>query len=284
MLYMGVGVALATAAVLVAVLLVPPHVGSTGSSLVGAAVLTYSGARPVADSAASQFQDGGWTLLVAVGLVSAVPESIPVNTTELGNISCVFSPAVTLTNLTVPGYTGNRSWGASPAWEFVYRNAEDTIALVSVIDGQGTVLGTVTGLECAFAALLVTPIPGNVINSSQAAGAVAPEAHAFLATYPNASADFALVGSHSAGGGKLGAEWTVVYSTCPLSSSASGTGPEFKATVDASTGTVLSTNTTSNASCRVGTPTLAVGPSSPPASWSEASTVIARPASSPRRG
>jgi len=254
MLYLGVAVAVAIAVLLVVVFIVPSLTGSTGSSPGGTGtVLTYSGARPFADHAVSGFQGGGWTLLLAAGLVSAVSESVPVNTTALGNISCVFTPAVLLTSLTLPGYSGNRSSGAAPAWEFVYRNSEDTIALVSVIEGQGTVLGTLTGLECLLFSQLFTPIPGNVIDSSKAAGAVEPEAHAFLSAHPNASAEYALVGGYSIGGRHPGPDWAVSYNTCSLSPTASGNGVEFNATVNATTGRVVSTNTTVGVSCGSGT-------------------------------
>ncbi len=257
--YVAIVVVLAIAALLVAVFIVPLLTGSTGSSSGATGTdLTYSGARPIADRAASQFQGGGWTLLLATGLVAPVSESFPLNTTALTSIGCAFTPAVIVTSLTVPGDTGNRSSGASPAWEFGYRNSQDTIALVSVIEGQGTVLGTVTGLTCALAAQEVTPVPGNVIDSSQAVAVVAAEVQAFLSVHANASADYALLGAQAAGGHRLGPEWSILYSTCPLSASASGTGAEFNATVNATSGAVVSTAATSDASCSSGTPILTI--------------------------
>jgi len=257
--YVAVVVVLAIAVLLVAVFVVPLLTRSTGSSPGATGTdLTYSGARPVADGAASHFEGGGWTLLLATGLVSPVSESFPLNTTALTSIGCAFTPAVVLTSLTVPGDTGNRSSGASPAWEFGYSNSQDTIALVSVIEGQGTVLGTVTGFTCALAAQEVTPVPGNVMDSSRAVEAVAAEVQVFLSAHANASADYALLGAHAAGGHRLGPEWSILYSTCPLSSSASGTGAEFNATVNATSGAIVNTATSPDASCSSGTSVLTI--------------------------
>jgi hypothetical protein len=235
----------------------------TGSGSAGA-VLTYSGARPVADRTATGFSGGGWTLLFAAGLVAATPQSVLVNTTVLGNTTCTFTPQAVGESLSVPEYLGNRSSGSSPAWVFAYYwNSTHSMALVSVVDGQGTVLGTLTGLVCplflATLSSVLRPIPASAINSSLAAAAVEPKAHAFLATHANASAAYALIGGYHYGVSSVGPEWLIVYSTCSLSLSASGTGAEFNATVNATTGTVLSTNTTENASCGSGISPFPVG-------------------------
>lgn len=256
-LYLGAAIAVVIAVLLVIFLVVPMLTGSSSGG--SAAVLTYSGARPVADHAAAGFQGGGWTALFAIGLVSATNESYPANTTALGNITsgCTYTPVADISSLTLPGFAGNRSLGKAPAWEFGYRNATDALAIVSVIDGQGTVLATLSGLECSFYAQLFTPIPGNVIDSSQAAAAVRPMAAAFLTEYPNASAEFGLIGGISFLGHAAPAEWSVIYNTCALSSSATGTGDQFNATVNALTGQVVSTNTSSDVSCGGGSTTTA---------------------------
>jgi hypothetical protein len=257
LLYLAAAVAIAIAVLLVLVLVLPNLVGSGSGSGSAAAVLTYSGARPVADRTAGGFAGGGWTLLFAAGLVSATAVSVPSNTSALGNITgCTFTLVGNIAGLSLPAYAGNRSSGAAPAWEFGYRNSSDTIAIVSVIDGQGMVLATLTGFECSLYAQLFSPVPADVINSSAAAAAVEPKAASFLAEYPNASAEFALVGGVSIFGHGIVSEWSVMYSTCALSPSATGTGAGFNATVNAVTGAVLGSNTTSNESCSsAGTPT-----------------------------
>jgi hypothetical protein len=261
-LYLGVAVAVVIAGLLVAVFVLPALTGSGAG-----AILTYSGARPVADRTVGGFQNGGWTLVVAAGVVSATTEPVPLNTTALGNLTsgCTYTLVAGIGGLSLPGFTGNRSSGVSPAWEFLYRNASYALAFVSVINGQGTVFATLTGLECSFYAQLLLPVPGNVIDSSQAAAAVQPEAASFLAQYPNASAEFGLIGGIASflGVHSVGPEWSVIYNTCALSPSATGTGVQFNATLNALTGQVLSTNTTSGVSCGGSTTAASTVPGTP---------------------
>ena len=249
-LYIVVAI-VAVVAVLLAVYVVSPTL-TKSSSAGGPAVLTYSGAVPIANRTAAGYAGGGWTLLFAIGLDSAANETFPANATALGNITqyCTYTQVADISALVLPEFLGNRSAGAAPAWEFAYRNSAGTIAIASVIDGQGTVLATLSGLECAFLAQVVSPVPANVIDSSRAAAAVEAKAADFLTQHPNASAEFGLVGSFSyPGGHTYPAEWSIAYSTCPLSPTATGTGAEFNATVNALTGQVLGWNTTSGVSC-----------------------------------
>jgi hypothetical protein len=210
----------------------------------------------VADRAVAGFEGGGWNLLFAAGLVSATSVTIPENATAFSNLSCTFAPVTPGANLSVPAYAGNRSAGLAPAWEFGYGSLANGIALVSVIDGQGVVVGTLTGGDCGVAAFL-SSIPGNVIDSSQAAAAAQPYARDFLAADPNASAVFGLGPAAFFGGSGLGVEWVVLYSTCSAKGSVSPTGSEFNATVNALTGAVLTTHTASGVSCGSGTFTAA---------------------------
>ncbi|HKN07716.1 MAG: hypothetical protein ABR888_01340 [Thermoplasmata archaeon] len=247
MLYVGV-VAAVVIAVLLVVVFVLPGPTSSGSA---AAVLTYSGALPVANGAVAGFAGGGWTPVFAVGLVSAVNETEQVNSTNLSNLTS-YCPAFLVsgaTSLTVAGYSGSRSSGASPAWMFGYRNQSDTLAVVTVLDGHPQVLLTLSGGYCALYAQLITPIPGDVIDSSQAAADAQPDAAAFLATHPNASAEYGLTGGVHFGSFRLGTEWSITYSTCPLSSSASGTGDQLNVTLNATSGHILGTNSSTDVSC-----------------------------------
>ncbi|HKN06288.1 MAG TPA: hypothetical protein VJ021_01605 [Thermoplasmata archaeon] len=258
MLYLGVAVAVVIAVLLVVVIVLPNLTGS-GSA---AAVLTYSGALPVANGAAAGFAGGGWTPIFAAGLVTATSESFPANATALGNLTsgCTYTPQTSIASLTLPGYTGNRSLGASPAWEFGYRNAANTLAIVSVINGHGIVLATLSGFECSIYAQFFSAIPGNVIDSSRAAEAVQADAKAFLLAHPNASAELGLIGGLSFLGKGIGPEWSITYSTCALTESPTGTGAEFNATVNALTGNVLGTNMSSDVSCGGGPTTTVLSP------------------------
>lgn len=258
MLYLGAAVAVAIAVLLVVVLVLPSLTGSSSGS--AAAVLTYSEALPVANGAVSGFAGGGWTPVLAAGIVSAVNETEHLNSTTFGNLTtyCTYTLVAGATTLTVSEYSGSRSSGASPAWVFGYRNQTDGLAVVSVLNGHPTVLFTLTGGLCAFYAQLIKPIPGNAIDSSTAAAAVEPYAAAFLAAHPNASVEYALTGGGHEGTVKVGTVWSIAYSTCSLSSSASGTGDRFNATVNATTGQVLTTNSSTDVSCGSSTITSAV--------------------------
>lgn len=255
-LVVAVVIVVVIAAVAVVVVLRAPSSPTTGS------VLTYSGARSVADRTVGGFEGGGWNLLFAAGVAPAVAVSAPEGTsTTLANLSCTYNPVGSPRNVTVPAFTGNRSAGLAPAWEFGYTSiSSDAIALVSVVNGTGNVTGTLTGGDCAYADLL-PGVPGSVIDSSRAAAIVAPYARPFLMEYPNASAAFVLGPSAFFGGSGLSYDWTVLYSTCSLTSGTSGTGGEFNATVNALNGTVVGTpHTTTGATC---TPILSTTARSP---------------------
>jgi len=248
MLYLGVAVAAVIVVLLVAVFVLPSLTSSSSGS--STAVLTYSGAVPIANSAVAGFAGGGWVPIFAAGLVSPTSATYPANSTALGNLTsgCTYTEVTKVSSLTLPGYSGNRSSGAAPAWEFGYRNGSDALAVVSVINGQGSVLATLTGSECSLYAQFFAPIPGDVIDSSAAAKAVEPDAASFLAEYPNASAELGLIGGISFFG-HVGPEWSVMYSTCALSESPSGTGAQFNATVNALTGVVYGHNSSTDVSC-----------------------------------
>lgn len=250
MLYFGVGIAAAIVVFLVVLLVGPSLIGST--PVTGAPILTYYGAHPVADSVVGGFGGGGWTLLFAAGLVSPTAEQVPTNTSLLGTLSsyCTVTELTPLSSLTVPAYAGNRSSGASPAWTFAYKNSTDAVALVSVIDGHGTVVATLTGLGCALGvALGFSAVPGNAIDSSQVAKDVEPAAQDFLSAHPNASAVYALIGGVHAYSLNLPREWEVTYSSCTLNATPTGTGSEFNATVNVTTGKVLRTATSNSVAC-----------------------------------
>jgi hypothetical protein len=252
MLLIGVVVAVAVVVLLIALLVLPSL--TTSSSPSSGSFLTYSGALPVANSAAGGYAGGGWVPLFSIGLVTAASESVPANASALKNVTseCTITWVSSTSTLTIPGYTGNRSNGVASAWEFVYRNASDVLAIVSVINGQGMVLATLTGSACSLVAEFLSPLTGNIIDSSQAAADVEPYAAGFLAAHPNASAVYGLIGGISFLGKGVGPKWTVAYSTCALNASPSGTGAEFNATLNATSGKVLGTNSTASVACGSG--------------------------------
>jgi hypothetical protein len=247
-LTLGAVAAAAVVLLLVTFVVLPALSGPGGA----AAVLTYSGALPVADGTVANFDGGGWTPLFAAGFDSATNESFPANATLFGNVSgCSYSATSGANGISLPSFAGNRSAGQSPAWAFAYRNGTDAIAIVAVINGHGTVIATVTGSSCGFYVGFLYAIPGNAIDSSRAATVVRPMAASFLAQYPNASAVFLLFGGAvtSFGGLPKQSEWSVGYSSCTIGASSNSTGAVFNATVNAVTGAVIAWHTNTSVPC-----------------------------------
>lgn len=243
---------------MVILLLVAVLAGAFGPSSNGGAAsssgpMTFKQARPIAKSTIAGYQGGGWALLFAAGYAVNESYTLPVNesASALSSSSCTFTTAPGIpASLTLPAITGNLSSGVASAWMFAYRNGSGNLSLVEVASGHGTILGTLSGSCTTFLGLLST-VPQNVIDSSQAAAAVSalPGAIAFRSTYPNASTFFGILGGVSFLGQSLGSQWTVEYTTCSPAAPSGATGATFNATVNALTGTVISSQTTLGASC-----------------------------------
>lgn len=245
-LYIGIGAAVVVGLLLLGVVL--PS-GPGGGTTVSGNPESYSGAAGLASSAVGTYGSGGWFLLFAAGIDSAVSYTAPLNLSESGISNCSLVTASGFSGeLTLPSYAGNRSAGLAPLWEFAYRNGANEVAIVSVVNGQATVLGTVTG-KCTSYFGLLSPVPSGVIGSAQAGATVAPLASSFLEEYPNASALFGLIGGVSFGGVGIGAEWEVEYSSCSLDAPSGTVGAVFNATVNATSGEVLSHSSSAAVSC-----------------------------------
>lgn len=228
---------------------------SSGGSSSGA--LSYKQARPIAASAIAGYQGGGWALLFAAGYAVNQTYNLPLNlsSSALAGSSCTFTPAPGVSsNVTLPGISGNLTSGYASGWVFAYRNGASDLALVEVASGHGTVVGTLSGSSCTSLFALLSTIPANAIDSTQAAAAVSVQSSAFRATYPNASALYGLIGGVNFLGLTMGPQWSVEYSTCPLLGASGATGTTFNATVDALNGTVAYYQTTSGVVCSSSTP------------------------------
>lgn len=242
-----IGVAVAVVVVLLLLVFVLPGNGGSGGS---AGAIPYSKAAPAAANAISNYQGTSWALFVAVGLTSPTAVSVPLNSSTTSSSNCTVTPAPGVSrNLSFSAYTGNQSAGVASLWEFLFRDAGGAIAIVTVTNGASTVFGTLTG-SCATFFGLLQPVPANVIDSTQAAAAVEPDAASFLAQHPNASSGFGLIGGISFLGKTIGAEWTVAYSTCPVGvANSTATGAEFNATVNATTGQVIYSQNMTSVTC-----------------------------------
>ncbi len=210
---------------------------------------TFASDRAAAQSAANGYPGGGWDLIGADGVASTV--SISSSTSNLTNgligTGCTFSPAVgSPTNLTL-GTVTDVSQGVSGSWLFLFKNsAGSSILLVANLDGATTVLGTMSGSTCFGGFLNVLGTLGtNIVDSTQAAStANTAGGSSFLTAHPGAWGSFLIVAGYSYLGFGSGPQWTVTYSACPLSPTASGTSAEFTATVNATSGGLLHAATT----------------------------------------
>ncbi len=250
-----VGVAVGAVVVILLVLVLLPALQPGGPAGGSGSALTFSGARPAADQAVSGYQGGGWTLVAASGLSSRSGVSLPVNgssaivTGGSGSCNVTLAPGAP-SNLDIPASTANGSSGQAPAWEYIYRNAAGASLLVTEINGTATVVGTFNGASCTSLFGLFQPIPSGIIATPAGARATASAAAPFLASYPNATEVYAVIGGVNFGGvANLGATWIVLYTTCQLTPSAVGFGSEFMGEVNGTTGALLSANTTTNVAC-----------------------------------
>ena len=221
---------------------------SSGSS--SPSVLTYSQALPIANGAAQGTAGGSWALILSSGLVSPVAAFENLNFTK--SSGC----AVTLLsgaphNVSLSAGPSNPAGGSSPNWLFLYRNADEALLIVGVLDGKATAFATIaSGQSCSSLFGLFVTIPSNVIDSSAAANAVSSDASAFLSAHPNVTARFSVFGGASLFGlGKVGAEWAVNYTTCSVNAAAGTSGSAFNATVNATSGAVVFEQTISKLTC-----------------------------------
>jgi hypothetical protein len=218
--------------------------GSGGSS----GAMTYAQAEPAASSTAAGFSGGGWALLEASGYDSSLAGNLPFAGVASGT-GCTFTPVPGSTgDLTFPAFTGSFTSGTAPSWAFLFRNATGYVAVVTVTEGGGSVLGTISPACGAFGIIL--PVPSVVVNSPIAVSAVAGNVSTFLKAHPNANETFSILGGISFLGARIGPEWEVEVNTCPSGSSPSVTsGSEFNATINATSGQVIFSQTLASTSC-----------------------------------
>ncbi len=253
-LYVAVG-AVAVVVLLLLILVAAPMLTGSGKGGSTPVDMTYAHAKPIADAAMANYRGGGWVPVVASGIAPENSTVVALNATSVApSTNCTLNAnAGAPSSLTVPAYNGTRTSGVAPLWDFIYKNVTGVAAIVVVLNGQATVIGTISGGVCASLFAFLSPIPSNVIDSSQVAAAVAGAAATFLASYPNASTVYALLGGFNFGVISSGPQWSVIYTTCsPGATGSVGVGAQFNATVNATTGRVISNQTTTGVSCSSG--------------------------------
>lgn len=210
---------------------------------------SFSTSRAQAQSAADHYQGGGWSIFGAFGVASKTTASYPLAnfTDSLTQSTCTYTAAPGAPSELTATAMGNVSTGASDPWVFLFMNTSGTsILLVADTGGAATVLGTLGGSFCFAGGLsLFATLPSNVIDSSQAAAkANAAGGTAFLAAHPSAFASFDLLPGYSFFGVTLPPQWTVTYSACAFSPTATGSAAQFTATVNATDGSLAALSNT----------------------------------------
>ena len=210
--------------------------------------MTYAQAEPTASSQVAGFSGGGWALLEASGYDSSLAGSLPFGGT-LSGTGCTFTSVPGSTgSLPFPAFTGSFTAGVAPSWAFLFRNASGYVAVVAVTGTGSSVIGTISASCGLFG--LVLPVPGNVVNSPQAVASVGQNISVFLQAHPGANESFALLGGISFLGSRIGPEWAVTINTCPAAPSLGGSvGSSFNATINATTGGVIYSQTTPSVGC-----------------------------------
>lgn len=238
-MWIGIGVVVVVVVLVLALALagILP-IFSSGSS--SPSVMTYDQALPLANGAAQGVAGGNWVLILSIGLASPVSAS---GTNSLsGGSGCTVTPVSgSPSNISLLPGPSNLTSGSSPNWMFLYRNAGGEMLIVGVLGGKAAAYDTIaSGQTCSELFGFFYEVPSNVIDSSAAANAVSADAASFLAANPNVTASYGLFGGGSVlGFGKVGAEWLVNYTTCPVTPASGATGTAFNATVNATTGAVI---------------------------------------------
>jgi hypothetical protein len=204
---------------------------STGGGGGGGGPDTYSQAKPIADGVVASHSSSA-VLWAAFGVDSRGTYSN--STANTTNASCPLTGGSLGSTYTFPTYSGNYHAGIAALWIFGYYQASPVAEFfVAVSNGAGEYAGEVTGASCVGSDVANETIGVTPVDSSAAASAAAgtPNGTTFIADYSSADADYILV--HTTGS----AVWAVLFSSCQAGYT--GSGSEFDAEVNASTGAVI---------------------------------------------
>jgi hypothetical protein len=246
------GIAVLVVVVVAVAAIVVPALSMPGPSIPSGAI-TYRQGAPGANYSVRSFQSSTWTLVFVAGLEAPTTEPAAVALADLGVSNCTVSPASGQSgNITLPADSGSLTLGHAPLWEYFYENATtQEVAVVVVENGHATVLGTLASAECSDVFGIIFPIPGAVLDSPTIGAAVATNATGFLATHPNASAVYGLIGPifDVYPAASIGPRWVVEFSTCPITPDPTGVGAEYNVTLNATSGAVIYAQSLPSVSC-----------------------------------
>jgi len=223
--------------------------GSSSSSS-GPTTTSFRSALMTANSSAAS-RGGTWTVVAAIGVDSVAPLGVPSDLASTLGVSCPVTNAAS-SPPSLPADTGAYTTGDQTGWVFfLFQTASSTLLLSLVIGSSVTTLGTIVGSSCFTDFSYFTGAVG-VIDSPTVTAAVATDAASFTSQLSEATSTlFFLSGASITEGTStvtLGAAWNVMYTNCSLSTE-SGSGLEFTATVNATTGAVTTNGGTHAIAC-----------------------------------
>jgi hypothetical protein len=214
----------------------------------GSGQVAESQALPVAQSQANM-ESGSWLPIFGAGV--SLTSQWSNSSMPQFNSSCNFVGGSGAWP-TIPAWTGTYANGKLTLWLFFFYNSTPTatVQAIYVLGGSATLLGTLTGSDCVGEFSHETGLAG-IIDSTTAASDVAANDSAYLAANPSANSEFVGFGGESFMQGSISftvsPSWYVYFSTC--SASGGGTGNNFTAIVNGTSGVVEYSNITTGASC-----------------------------------
>jgi len=226
-----------------------PGLKSSGSSS-SSSPASFDSAQSTASNNAAN-RGGSWTVVAALGVDSVVPLAVPSDLGALFGLSC----KVTNTSSSppsVPANTGAYATGDQSGWVFfLYQSSSSTLLLSLVIGSSVTTLGTIVGSSCFTAFGQFTGSAG-AIDSPAVTQAVATDAASFTSAYSSASSSLLFVSGSSitVDGHTIttAPSWDVMYTNCSFDAT-SGTGAQYTASVNGTSGAVTVNGGTNTIAC-----------------------------------
>ncbi len=256
--FTAVGSALVMLLLVLAIVLAP-FLGPPGGAPGSGDLLSFTEARGIADRLLGGIGSVPWNLLDAGGVLSSTVLTLPssfavLENATLGGLSCSTVPGPT--NLSVPGSNASRSDGIAPIWLFTYGEAS-AFAEVAVVGGVAHLLLDYSGPCGSLLAGSERTVPPQAIDSTRAARDAAPFVTPYLRLHPYANEVISLFGGfNSSANLSSPATWSILLTTCPLSSSGPASGSVAYASLNATSGAPLGNSTLDQTSCP-GAPLLA---------------------------
>jgi len=238
-------------------LILPGHSSSNGNHSTPPPTvitdLTYREAAPLA-SAKANASGTGWAEVAGLGVDLGSPLSIA----SIGGLAGCDAPP-----LYVPAFAGPLTSGLAPFWLFYFaQNAgsfDPSLLLITVTNGTAaTLVDFPSGSVCSTNEASLAVVPSGVLDSPGiVASAGAAGGTSFLAGDPEAGVLFEVAGSTT------GAQWIVEYDPCGFldyPGLVNGVLPQFTATYDADSGSLVSAATSSTTCVRDTPYTVALSP------------------------